>query len=677
MFKVSQITLALIFIISGTLFAQNAYYDALVIMKMRKASSISKQQMSELLRLLANYNLDTTRTADKSFNFGQSINKSSPQNPFFDDLKNLIINEDKLSKSIEVFHQGTPPKDEPINAPNISNAVQGLADFLIKQGKKELDIAFFNRMRTYINNHVECQIMFPQTMEFLNKTAPYDYAELLRTLKAAFKADIDNLVINLNNLMNTHEYQQYLRKYPGIKLAIRSALVIRELTQGDVSVAPDEIISRLSQIKELADLNLNLGHSFSLLHLFSKSILTDAHERETTGNLWIPVSELNKNIFQDQLTLKIFLGLVYQNADKIEFKTTISNAVSFRKYMSDNHHDLNLLGDLFQNFSLLAAEVDKSLNVFKDAKDANSASASAAEYLEKTLYLLDYGSKIAKMIQPEINADPYLAIAHDSQRLYKNIISKDYNDAVFYTYLILERVFNQSPAIVKEEALRTGLNDAKLNKNLEEQKKYNLPKTSTVSTIFKYGNFMASLITAETPADAEKAIESAVLPAGSSSIKKNTMWNIALNAYIGYYSGKRLEVPTQDSWHNNRGITAPIGITFSKSLGKIERFNLGSLSLFTTLLNVGSIVDYRLNNDKTAVTQEIKWANIFSPGGYIVYGLFGSLPLSIGYGYQYGPRPFKVSQDDGILSDKPGWRSNFFFTIDIPLANFWSVNKNK
>jgi hypothetical protein len=86
--------------------------------------------------------------------------------------------------------------------------------------------------------------------------------------------------------------------------------------------------------------------------------------------------------------------------------------------------------------------------------------------------------------------------------------------------------------------------------------------------------------------------------------------------------------------------------------------------------NLGSIVDYQLNNDSTGVNQKIKLANIFSPGGYLVYGLFGNLPLSVGYEYQYGPRLFKVSQDQLLLTDKPGWRHNLFFTVDIPLAKF-------
>jgi hypothetical protein len=88
-------------------------------------------------------------------------------------------------------------------------------------------------------------------------------------------------------------------------------------------------------------------------------------------------------------------------------------------------------------------------------------------------------------------------------------------------------------------------------------------------------------------------------------------------------------------------------------------------------------VDYRLSDDSSSIKQEIKLENIISPGGYIVYGLPTPLPISFGYGAQYGPTLYKVSSSSVNIADKPGWRSHWFIAIDIPLINFWSKNYEK
>jgi hypothetical protein len=203
--------------------------------------------------------------------------------------------------------------------------------------------------------------------------------------------------------------------------------------------------------------------------------------------------------------------------------------------------------------------------------------------------------------------------------------------------------------------------------------------------ILKYGNFMASVVKAESPEDIQNAIEATALPAGSSSIKKNSAFNISLNAYIGGYFGKsNINTNDIDGSNSKVGVTAPVGIAFSLGLGHFKNgSSIGALSLYGTLIDVGAIAGYRLNNDSTALEQKITLGDIFTPGGYLVYGIglpfrfLSYVPLSVGYGWQYGSKLFIKENGKIAISNSSRWRSNWFVAIDIPLANFWTKSYGK
>jgi hypothetical protein len=187
-------------------------------------------------------------------------------------------------------------------------------------------------------------------------------------------------------------------------------------------------------------------------------------------------------------------------------------------------------------------------------------------------------------------------------------------------------------------------------------------------------------VKAESPGEVQSAIEATVLPAGSSSIKKNSAFNISLNAYIGGYFGKsNINATDIDGSNSKVGVTAPVGVAFSLGLGHFKNgASIGSLSLYGTLIDVGAIAGYRLNDDSTALDQKITLGDIFTPGGYLVYGVglpfLSYVPLSVGYGWQYGSRLYNKEDGKISISNSSRWRSNWFVAIDIPLANFLTKN---
>ena len=184
----------------------------------------------------------------------------------------------------------------------------------------------------------------------------------------------------------------------------------------------------------------------------------------------------------------------------------------------------------------------------------------------------------------------------------------------------------------------------------------------SLSKVIDYYQLFAALSEASNSQQVEWLLETYALPAGSSRVKKETNFNIALNAYVGGYFARG---STQgQGFSNDYGLTAPIGFTFSHGLG-----GSGSLSLFTGIVDIGSIVQYKLNN-QGAYEQDVNLAGLISPSVHFVYGFPFYLPISLGLGCQW-TTPATTSSNSIILIP----HFNAFLAVDIPLFNLSVVKK--
>jgi hypothetical protein len=204
--------------------------------------------------------------------------------------------------------------------------------------------------------------------------------------------------------------------------------------------------------------------------------------------------------------------------------------------------------------------------------------------------------------------------------------------------------------------------------------------------LLRYGSFVASVAQAENSDDVKKAIEAAVLPSGSSRIKRETPFNVSLNAYTGLFIGhEKIKGIDEDKFLNTYGVTAPIGIAISRGhsvffLGTGEsgwtKSKYGwSSSLFISLIDLGTIAAYRFKDDKTEQVPTIKLKHIFSPGAFISTGI-PKTPLSFNLGAQVGPTLRKIKNGTTTdISDKTYWRFSASFCVDLPLLNFYTSSK--
>ena len=541
---------------------------------------------------------------------------------------------------------------------NVTNLADGIAQFLIKRGKEELNAAFFNRMKRFLDEHIECKTLFPSTTGFFQKIESYRFAEFIQSLREAFHEDLSNMLMGLNQLIDLPKYQDILKNQPEVRVVIRSSKIVSELSQADEGIYPDSLIHKLSLLNEWNQIHPNLANSWKLLDEISQSVrekfeneaaIPDSQKiKNARQRRWIKLSDFHDNLLRDPITLKIYLGLLYQKVEGLVF-TFDKKDTTVQAFMKDNQNNLFVISNLVENFVLLANDVDRTIKDITDKlQESTLSNNDYYTYIKKAINITEYGFKVANTIKPGIANDRYITMARNANELYESIYTKNYNNAIMNIYQILEEIFDST----------------------------NLNESRTIAKILKYGNFMASVVRAESPAEVQNAIEAAALPVGSSSIKKNTVFNISLNGYLGYYTGKNPDNKI-NGWNPNNGITAPVGVAFNKGLGQLKNTNIGSISAYFTLINVGAIVGYRLNNDSTAIEQKILLENIFSPAGYLVYGFPGHFPISIGYGTQRGPRLYKVENGNIALAEKSRWRSNWFLAVDIPFVNFWTINKFK
>ncbi|HSZ33778.1 MAG TPA: hypothetical protein VK772_10715, partial [Puia sp.] len=549
--------------------AQNVFYDAKRLEPFAKNTdgfvtiNVTDDNINAIDSVLSNY-IDTN-----------SLKKDTTKELLIHDIEvifkdNLFLRfafnikrKSFLTTSVE-FKQSVAPGG--IGGLDVSNIADGIAQFLIKRGKEELSIAFFSRLKTFLDNpsNPEFKTLLPATTAFLENINSYQYSELIQSIRVAFQTDLSNLIVNLNQLINLPKFQALLAQLPEIRVAIRSALVISELSQssGNLPMDPSMVIHQLSALKEWKEINQNLAGSWELLDVISQSVLfqnANLPNNDPNRHIWVTLSDFN-DLISNPVGLKLFLGMLFQKSAGIKFMIG-STEMSVQTYFINNASNISAISSIVENFVLLANDVDRMISDIQAAK-GKPTNDQLYTYISKAVNITEYGFKIANQIQPGIADDHYIIMARNANDMYKNIYSKQYSAAVMNLYLILNQIFNQRSDLadqkimqLKSKKVTDSVKISAINSAINSP---GLPDAATLAAVLKYTNFIAAVVKAQSADDVESALEAAALPAGSYSIKQNSTCNISLNGYIGY------------AWDFNHGsgVYAPIGFSFSTKISK-------------------------------------------------------------------------------------------------------------
>ena len=640
--KKQLLLLSCIILGSSHIFAQIPYYDAIALSgylgdngKGKMVFPDSAKESKEWARILAKYDPDLQ---SNSTVLVSKVIEEYTGNPF---LKEFLP-EGRLTSQSESTKLTSRTFLSSIGGVDVTTFTEGLAKFLVERAKEELNIAFFRRFKEDLESpeYQDLRALFPETYRMLLVIGSefYNYAPYVVTLREAFKKDLTNLLDNLRILFNSSRYTEYFQKHPELlEIFNQAIIIINGLSKGE---HPGEILNEIANIDSNA-IDTNLHNGIKLLNVFSISVKSTDPDR-----YWISSESLN--LLQGN-TLIIFMGLIYQQvADEIYF-TGNSGKVSFKDLVPKSPDKIKIELAKYQRFIrefvYKATIVDANIREIVNTNPGDITYKDYHRYFSAVINLFEQVVGIEQILQMEFDLTSKTKQATNTISLvsdiYQDINANNYGSAIFNSAILLDSVLSDNFKYRRE--------------------------------IIKYGSFMAAVVNAENGDEISAAIEAIALPPGSASIKRQTISNIALNAYVGVTAGSEYLYDL----NNSKGIMAvysPVGVAFSWGMYRIrdknEGYNeCGAITIFVSLIDIGAVTTYRFSDPESEALPEIKFQNILAPGINIIYGFAGS-PVSIGLGGQFGPALRKITGESSEIRNGVNYRIHAFLAVDIPLLNF-------
>jgi len=525
---------------------------------------------------------------------------------------------------------------------NVTNFADGLAKFLIERGKQELSMAFFDKMKEEFKKYPELTTLFPQTFEILEEIENHNILTLLQELRDAFGKDLLNGPSNVLALRdmdsldcskltgseqakckNHNERIEKIKNAAATRPAAVSMLVAQGILNGN------NIISILGTVVTdetfcVSDGNDDLGGYFKLCYILMDML------RATSG-LFINEVQL-KELFANEQLLIVFLGLGYERYNVMEcFKPQhlkISEASLEKIFQAilvkrtEFYGLLSSLDNVNFGYSAIKKHLDQGLPVEASSYGSFvSGSTVAVSRIVKGLSVV-----LGHKTFPD-DVSKVLANLDITANLVIDIHQRNYTG-----------IFNDVIRFVEQNNI---IND-----------------TDSKAKLVKYLSFGANIASAQNSDEVKAALDAATLPPGSFSVKQKSKFSIGINAYVGY------AWDFKDGLYG-RNVYAPLGVATSWGLNK---GNSGAVSLFISVIDVGSLVAYRLNNSATdTLKQEVRLESIISPSAQVIYAL-PRLPLSICAGVRRTPKLVFEGQTEFRVV-KPETVFNLSILIDIPLFN--------
>ena len=550
---------------------------------------------------------------------------------------------------------------------NVTNFADGLAKFLVERTKEELSISFFQKFEEELEKQKKLQLLFPITyinLKLLGEDI-YMFSGYLETLREGFQRDIADMLENIKTLVNDKEMDEIFKSHPQIRIIFSDAIFLTEQLKAGQHIGDalnNYIISGEADSARLETINENLYPSLVTLNFLSQSIRNKA----SADTYYISFSQMKA--LDNDVVLKIYLGLLYQEIAMFQQSqhhlviggkpvlTLLEEASQGAdKLMKFREKVKELISPIINEGAIVDQKYTTLENATSSGKDAD-----AQEYYElinASVQIVETSALIYRSVSGEEDASKiqkYIDAFKKLGDLYADIREKRYSSAVTdFASLYQDMVINS----LANDTLK-----AKHQKFL--------------SQTVKYGTFAALVAKAENSDQVKDAIDAVALPVGSSRIKRESSFNVALNAYVGLYGGaENIEVNDSENYELAAGLSAPVGVALSWGIGgKKEGKGGKSISLFLSMIDIGSMASFRFNDDNTESVPQVQLKDIISPGVFGVFG-FGKCPVSLGMGYQIGPRLHDINADAAsVVSDTYG-RFSAFIGVDIPMINFHTKSK--
>jgi hypothetical protein len=189
-----------------------------------------------------------------------------------------------------------------------------------------------------------------------------------------------------------------------------------------------------------------------------------------------------------------------------------------------------------------------------------------------------------------------------------------------------------------------------------------------IGKIDKFSGFSSGIVSAKTSAEVSKVISNfAAPPASFISKRQESGIRLTLGAMPGLsFAYEKLDtLGASDGYKANVGLSLPIGLDVTTRLYEGKTGKRASIGLFLQVIDLGAMLNYRLQSSASTLPDKVGWSAIFSPGVSLSYG-FPDSPWNIQVGYQRGPELRKITKEgNGALF--PSDRYQIRLAYDIPL----------
>ena len=515
-----------------------------------------------------------------------------------------------------------------------ASALNGLASFMAGRFKQELLHTGINQIFKKIvdteglsgEEQTKAQLVadfFPKTTEqikllYNGGNAAYYSADIVFLSQTA-KTDVQEIPLRL--LKRPEILLSKLDASPKVHDVVIIATRIFEHT-GNGLVLP-------KIIESLAIPNYKDPHIKNMTRL-AAMISNGLRAPQDMGSLWInPIKQNPEDVLTNDAVC-YFYGLMYAQ---------LSNIPVIKAYL-DQNGDLKIIAGKIQKLLLMANELNKTYDYIK-SKDFDLKTTEEKIHYVRSINesFMVFATALTEI--PQINSTFGLT----------NKILKTSGDFINIIELFLE----------KDYVLAINQLTIQLNEYTIQNGAYNRVLV-----------FASQLATIESSEDMEELLQAYAAPIGSSSTKRSSPFSITLNSYVGLNTGSEtVHIPGENEEGYYWGLTAPVGFAFSfKPVNDMK----GSVSIFATILDLGSLVNVRLENDDTSYN-DLRFEHFLTPGLGLSYN-FNNIPLTVGiYGsYITNLREIKYLDEGAteILGGRNVTRFNVSLLIDIPLLTIYN-----
>ncbi|MFC5410148.1 hypothetical protein ACFPMF_12560 [Larkinella bovis] len=654
---------------------------------------------------------------------------------------------------------------------DVTTFVDGLARFLVKRTKEELNSAFFERFRNLLQEprYKDLKLVFPQTSQTLLALGDeiFNYEAYLTSLRTSFEKDLRTLPPHLSRWVDEGTFKTYFDGKPYLRSGLKSSLYFYdELSNGThpgkaiekfplstvAGVTIPQTVSTAIRIDSLAKIYIEL----------SKSLQSGKGDR-----YWVTPDTI-KALLDDGKARRFYLAMLFKNVKGIQYKTDetrvdaslvttwdtkLDKASQFITHTKSLEEALKLARNLKNKDSLGYEYYSRFFDEFTQTVESghqlvltlifNKDEAGPDSKFTKTVQVLrnvselgldvsrrKYGAAIvhavqvynyltgdatlldnqvtvglltrsrAKEIKFQWSDQPDVLVANLSNSGLEAVWDPASNRLGVRLPNEGENTIRAFPYPISRDVLMAALNSLRLgNTSLEaspvgeQEIQFTLPRwhrkrlvavdqTSSVkekaqdiaNKLLMYGSFIATVAEADNSQEVADAIEAFALPAGSSSIKRKSVFNVSLNAYTGVLAGHESKGPAP--YFNSYAVWAPVGI--SASLGRVNFGNWQnhSFSLLASIIDIGAVTAFRFTNDTIVSVPKIQLKDIIAPGLSVSWGI-AKTPLSLAFGWQSAPFLRKVTTDANTTLDYRASRWHFTLAVDIPILNFYNRKYRK